>query len=218
MDKKLIVHKTAEYVKKKLEGESTGHDWWHAHRVWRMAIKIAKQERTIDKTVVELAALLHDIADWKFYGGDDSVGPKVARKWLRKLGVDKQTIFHVCKIIKEMSFKGAGEKKRIMTKEGMVVQDADRLDALGAIGIARCFATSAKLNREIYNPSLKPKLHKTFEEYKNSKSTAINHFYEKILLIKDRLNTTAAKKIAQRRHTFMKYFLSQFYKEWEGEQ
>jgi len=209
-----IIKQTVEFVKEHLGKEVTGHDWWHTKRVWKTALRIAKEEKDIDLFVVQLAALLHDIADWKFHEGNDSVGPELAREWLEKFGVDKKTIDHVCEIIKDISFKGAGVKTRMKTKEGMIVQDADRLDALGAIGIARCFATGAKLNREIYNPEIKPKLHKTFEEYKKSRSTSINHFYEKLLLLKDLMNTKTAKKIAEERHKFMEQFLDRFFKEW----
>lgn len=215
MNKQSIINKTAKHVRAQLEGETTGHDWWHVYRVWKMAIIISKYERGVDTFIVQLAALLHDIADWKFHGGDDSVGPKLAIEWLRNTEVDDKTISHVAEIIKEVSFKGAGVKSRMRTKEGMVVQDADRLDALGAIGIARTFATGAKLDLEIYNPKIKPKLHKTFEEYKSARFTSINHFYEKLLLLKDRMNTSTARKIAKSRHAFMERFLKEFYNEWE---
>jgi len=160
-----IIKKTAEFVKDRLEREVTGHDWWHAERVWKLALKIAKKEKDVDLFVVQLAALLHDIADWKFHGGDDTLGPQLAEEWLKKLKVEEEIISHVCEIIKEISFKGAKLKSKMRTKEGMIVQDADRLDAIGAIGIARCFATGAKLNQEIYNPKINPKLHKTFKEW-----------------------------------------------------
>jgi len=210
-----VIKKTAEFVKDHLEREVTGHDWWHTERVWKLTLRIAKKEgKDVDLFVVQLAALLHDIADWKFHGGDDTLGPKLGEKWLKKLKVEEKTISHVCEIIKEISFKGAKVKSKMRTKEGMIVQDADRLDAIGAIGIARCFATGAKLNQEIYNPKIKPKLHKTFEEYKKAESTSINHFYEKLLLLKDLMNTKTAKKIAEKRHKFMKQFLDRFFKEW----
>ncbi|RLJ02645.1 MAG: phosphohydrolase [Candidatus Aenigmatarchaeota archaeon] len=209
-----VIKKTAEFVKDHLEREVTGHDWWHTERVWKLTLRIAKEEKNVDLFVVQLAALLHDIADWKFHGGDDTLGPKLAEKWLKKLKVEEETISHVCEIIKEISFKGAKVKSKMRTKEGMIVQDADRLDAIGAIGIARCFATGAKLNQEIYNPKIKPKVHKTFEEYKKAESTSINHFYEKLLLLKDLMNTKTAKKIAEKRHKFMEQFLDRFFKEW----
>lgn len=210
-----IIEQTKEYVKSKLEGEGSGHDWWHVYRVWKNAISIAKHEKA-DLFTVELAALLHDIADWKFCGGDETVGPRVAGEWLDKQQVDKATVDHVKEIIKNLSFKGAGVKSRIDTIEGMIVQDADRLDAIGAIGIARTFAYGGHKGREIYNPYIKPQLHQTFEQYKQSNGHTINHFYEKLLLLKELMNTNSAKKMAEERHQFMLEFLNQFYKEWEG--
>ena len=214
MNQNEIIKRTADYVKSKLDGEGSGHDWWHIYRVWKTAIEIGKKE-SADLFVVQLAALLHDIADWKFHSGDDSVGPKLAREWLEKLDVDENIISHVCKIIKQVSFKGAGVKSKIKTKEGMVVQDADRLDAIGAIGIARAFAYGGHKGREIYNPDIKPEKHETFEQYKNNKGTTINHFYEKLLLLKDLMNTPSARKIAEERHDFMEQYLDKFFKECE---
>jgi len=215
MNKEQIIKETAEYVKKVLGGEGTGHDWWHVYRVWRKAIHLGKEEKA-DLFVVQLAALLHDIADWKFNEGDDSVGPEMAREWLERMEVDKDTISHVCEIIEDVSFKGAGVDNRMKTVEGMVVQDADRLDALGAIGIARTFAYGGYKGREIYNPDIKPERHETFEAYKAKNGPSINHFYEKLLLLKDRMNTKTAKAIAERRHRFMEEYLDRFYQEWEG--
>lgn len=209
----LIIKSTVAYVKKTTSDSS--HDWWHVYRVWKTAIKIAKKERA-DLFVVQLAALLHDIADWKFHGGNEEVGPQMAREWLKKLGVNENTIDHVCQIIKDMPFKGAGVATPMRTLEGMVVQDADRLDALGAIGIARTFAYGGHKGREIYNPEIKPKTHKSFEQYKSSKGSTINHFYEKLLLLKDRMNTRTAKKIAEKRHKFMEQFLGEFFGEWNS--
>jgi len=217
MNKKAIIKQTASYVKNILKKDSTGHDWWHTYRVWKMALKIAKKEKNVDLFVIQLAALLHDIADWKFNGGDMSIGLELAKRWLEKLKVDEKTISKVCEIIENISFKGAYVKSKPISKEAMIVQDADRLDAIGAIGIARCFATGAKLNRELYNPKIKPKLHKTFEEYKNSKSSSINHFYEKLLLLKDLMNTKTGKEIAKSRHEFMEQFLDRFFSEWKCE-
>ena len=213
-DKEFILKQTAEFVREHFKKEVTGHDWWHTERVWKMALRIAKEEKDVDLFVVQLAALLHDIADWKFHNGDVSASHKLAEEKLKKLKVEEDVISHVCEIIRELSFKGAKVKSKMRTKEGMIVQDADRLDAIGAIGIARCFATGAKLNREIYNPKIRPKLHKTFEEYKKAESTSINHFYEKLLLLKDLMNTETAKKIAKERHKFMEQFLDRFFKEW----
>lgn len=212
----LIVDKTVEYIKNLLEGEETGHDWWHTYRVWQNAKLIMSNFEKIDFTVVELAALLHDIADWKFNSGDDEIGPQKAREHLSTFDIDEVTVDHICSIIYSMSFKGANVKNTIKTIEGQIVQDADRLDALGAIGVARAFAYGAYAKQELYNPEIKPKLHNSYEEYKTSKTTTINHFYEKLLLLKDKLNTEQARDIAQKRHDFMISFLDQFYKEWNG--
>lgn len=216
INKDEVITKTREYVKKELSGESSGHDWFHVERVWQNAIYIAKNENA-DLFVVQLAALLHDIADWKFHDGDETAGPKAAREWLEKLDVDKNIILHVCTIIKDMSFKGAGAITKMKTMEGMIVQDADRLDAMGAVGIARTFSYGGYKGREIYNPNIKPEKHNSFEQYKNSKGPTINHFYEKLLLLKDLMNTKTAKKLAEERHRFMEEFLKQFFKEWSGQ-
>ena len=215
MNEEAILKQTEEHIKNKLSGEGSGHDWWHVYRVWKNAIHVGKHEN-VNLFVVQLAALLHDISDWKFNDGDDDVGPKLAREWLEKVQVEEDMISHVCEIIKEMSFKGAGVKTPMRTKEGMVVQDADRLDAIGAIGIARTFAYGGHKNREIYNPNIKPDLHDSFKKYKSGTGPTINHFYEKLLLLKDLMNTETAKKIAEERHKFMEQFLDRFYKEWEG--
>lgn len=215
MNEEAILKQTEEYIKNKLSGEGSGHDWWHIYCVWKNAIHIGKDEN-VNLFVVQLAALLHDISDWKFNDGDDDVGPRLAREWLEKMQVEENIISHVCEIIKEMSFKGAGVKTFMRTKEGMVVQDADRLDAIGAIGIARTFAYGGHKGREIYNPNVKPELHDSFEKYKSGTGPTINHFYEKLLLLKDLMNTKTAKKIAEERHRFMEQFLDRFYKEWEG--
>jgi uncharacterized protein len=215
MDKEQIIAKTAEYVKEKFSSEGTGHDWWHIYRVWKNAINIGQQEN-VDMFVVELGALLHDIADWKFNNGDDEIAGKVAREWLTSLGTDENTIAHVCEIVKNVSFKGAGVANKINTKEGMVVQDADRLDATGAMGISRTFAYGGSVNREIHNPDVKPEKHDSFEQYKKGRSSSINHFYEKLLLLKDLMNTGTAKKIAEKRHAYMEEFLNEFFEEWEG--
>ena len=212
-----IIDKTKNYVKNKFEGEGSGHDWWHIYRVWKTAIYIAKEEKA-DLFIVELAALLHDIADWKFHEGDDSIGPKKARSWLESINVEEKTISQVCNIIQNISFKGAKVNNLMETKEGKIVQDADRLDAIGAIGIGRTFAYGGHKNREMYNPYIKPEMHETPEQYKNSNGPSINHFYEKLLLLKDLMNTETGKKIAESRHQFMEYFLERFFKEWEGKQ
>lgn len=215
MDKKIIIDKTASYIKELLSGEGSGHDWWHIYRVWNNAKHISKYE-TVDIFVVELAALLHDIADWKFNNGDENIGAIKASQWLESLNVDKKIIDHVCQIILSTSFKGAKVKSQMKTLEGKVVQDADRLDAIGAIGIGRTFAYGGHTNREMYNPNIKYQLHKTAEEYKNNNTNTINHFYEKLLLLKDLMNTKTAKKIAEERHKFMETFLERFLSEWEG--
>ena len=211
-----IIKKTEKFIKNKLYGEGSGHDWWHTYRVWQIVKKIGKEEG-VDLFVVQLAALLHDVADWKFQdGGDDSVGAIIAKEWLEKFNVNPKTISHICKIIVEISFKGAGVKDKVSSIEGKVVQDADRLDAIGAIGIARCFAYGGSKKRQIYDPTVKLKIHKSFKQYKKGDSPSINHFYEKLLSLKDRMNTKTGKRIAERKHKFMEQYLDRFFKEWEG--
>ena len=209
------IEKTSTYVREQLEGEGSGHDWWHSYRVWQSAKRLAQYEKS-DSFVVELAALLHDIADWKFHDGDESVGPRVAREWLTSIAINEDVIKHVCQIIKDISFKGADVATPMKTKEGMVVQDADRLDAIGAVGIARCFAYGGHKKNVLYNPEVQAVMHKTAEAYKKSQSNSVNHFYEKLLLLKDRMNTQAARYVAQKRHSVMENFLEQFMKEWDG--
>lgn len=193
--------------------DTTGHDWWHVHRVWKMAKHIAQRERA-DTLLVEMAALLHDMDDHKIEGADWQNFPN-ARKALGDLKIDNGLTERVIDVIKEVSYKGAGVDTTPSTIEACVVQDADRLDALGAIGIARAFAYGGSKNRKIYDPTILPKLHANFEEYKKSEGTTINHFYEKLLLLKDRLNTQTAKTIAAKRHKYMENFLQQFMDEWE---
>lgn len=216
MNKKEIIEETKKYLKKNFKTDATGHDWWHFYRVWKMAKEIAKKEGG-NLFVIELAALLHDIADYKFNNGDEKAGGKTAKILLEKLNVDKELIEKVCQIIDNVSFKGAGVKNGIKTKEGMIVQDADRLDVMGAIGVARTLAYGGFTKREIYNPEIKPRFYKTFEAYKNNRSSSINHFYEKLLLLENRLNTQTAKKIGEKRHLFMKNYLKEFFKEWNVE-
>jgi uncharacterized protein len=221
MDKKAIIKKIEEYIKKRFAGESTGHGWWHIQRVVKMSMKIAEKEKLtspedIDLFVVQLAALLHDIADWKFNSGDDSIGSEMAKELLEKLGVDEKTISEVSEIVKNISFRGGTMSSEMKTIEGKIVQDADRMDAIGAIGIARTFAYGGLRDREIYNPDMKPKECKSFDEYKNYKGTTINHFYEKLLLLKDKMNTKTGKEIAEKRHKFMESFLEEFFEEWKG--
>lgn len=215
LNENIIVDKTKEFVRKTLQGESSGHDWFHAERVLKNAVAIAKCENG-NLFVIQLAALLHDISDWKFNNGDETVGADVARSWLRQCGVPDEIFDHVTSIIQTMSFKGAGVRTEMQTLEGKIVQDADRLDAIGAIGIARTLAYGGHDNREIYNPEIKPVMHQTAEQYKKNASPTINHFYEKLLLLKDLMNTATAKKIAENRHQYMLDFLERFYQEWDG--
>ena len=215
MTQEKIIKKTVEFVKETLADAEGGHDWWHTYRVWKLSKAIAKNEE-VDIFVVELAALLHDIADSKFNNGDENIGAETATRFLNSLNVDKKVTEHVNKIILNISFKGGREKQTFRSPELDVVQDADRLDAMGAIGIARTFNYGGFKNREIYNPEIKPNLNMTKEEYKRSKAPTINHFYEKLLLLKDRMNTAAGKQMAEHRHTFMERFLKEFFDEWEG--
>lgn len=216
MNREHVIKQTAEFARETLSGDGSGHDWWHVYRVWKTALRIAQLEQA-DLFVVELAALLHDIADWKFHDGDEHAGPKAASAWLEKLDVEKDVIAHVCEIIAGISFKGAGVKTPMQTLEGKVVQDADRLDAIGAIGIARAFAYGGSKGREMHTPGEKPVMHSSFDAYKKSKGPTINHFYEKLLLLRDQMNTQAAAQMALERHHYMEQFLQRFYREWEGE-
>lgn len=216
MTSKEIINKTIAFVKDTLDGAEGGHDWFHTERVYKNALLIAKNE-PIDVFVVSLGALLHDIADSKFHNGDETVGPQVAREFLFKQNVDSQVIEHVVNIIENISFKGGNEAQKFKSAELNVIQDADRLDAIGAIGIARCFNYGGFKNREIYNPEIKPNFNMGKEAYKASNAPTINHFYEKLLLLKDKMNTKTGKKIASDRHAFMESYLTQFYKEWNGE-
>jgi len=211
-----LIDTTILFVKEKLQDAEGGHDWFHMERVYKNAMLIAQGE-DCDLTVVKLGALLHDIADSKFNNGDETVGPKVAREFLESQNVDEAIIQHVIKIIENISFKGGNFEKTFHSKELDIVQDADRLDALGAIGIARTFNYGGFKNRALYNPAIQPKLGMNKEEYKNSESPTLNHFYEKLLLLKDKMNTQTGLKIAEERHRFMEVFLAQFYAEWEGE-
>lgn len=211
-----IIDKTILFVKQQLQHAEGGHDWFHIERVYKNAVLIA-QEEDCDVTVVKLGALLHDIADSKFHDGDEEIGPKIARNFLENENVSEEIIEHLVQIIQNISFKGGNFEKTFSSKELQIVQDADRLDALGAIGIARTFNYGGYKNRAIYNPSIAPRLNMSKEEYKISDSPTLNHFYEKLLLLKDKMNTETGKKLAQERHRFMETFLSQFYAEWEGE-
>lgn len=213
-----IVEKTISFIKETLKGAEGGHDWFHTQRVFKNTLLIAKDEK-VDVLVVSLGALLHDVADAKFYNGDEEVGPKKAREFLNSLKVPKKTIPKVVEIVRHSSFKdslGNSKKKKTRSRELMVVQDADRLDAMGAIGIARAFNYGGFKNRPLYNPDIPPKLNMSKAEYKKSNGPTINHFYEKLLLLKDGMQTDAGKRLAEERHQFMLDFLEQFYREWNG--
>lgn len=212
MEHALIIDQTQNFVRKTLENAEGGHDWWHIYRVWLNAKKIAETENA-DMLVVELAALLHDIADAKFHNGDEQIGPATAGQFLKSINIDPAIIIHVQQIIRHISFKAGFDQKTFHSKELEIVQDADRLDAIGAIGIARTFSYGGFKGREIYNPEVKPNLNMTKEEYKNSTAPSINHFYEKLLLLKDKMNTDTGRQLAAQRHHFMELYLQQFYAE-----
>ena len=207
-----IIDKTIAFVQATLKNAEGGHDWWHIHRVWTNAKRIAQTE-DCDILTVELAALLHDIADSKFHNGDEEIGPATAGNFLGSINIDPYLIVHIQQIIRHMSFKAGFDKAGFNSKELAVVQDADRLDAIGAIGIARAFTYGGFKNREIYNPNIQPNLNMTKEEYKSSAAPTINHFYEKLLLLKGKMNTDTGKKLAEQRHAFMEDYLTQFYSE-----
>lgn len=209
-----LVLAVADDVRARMAGDSS-HDWWHVWRVWQMARRLAAEEKA-DMLVVELGALLHDIADWKFHDGDESVGPRVAGEVLAAHGVSSEVIADVQEIIATVSFKGAGVATPMGTTEGKCVQDADRLDAVGAIGIARCFAYGGHKGRALYDPDVPPTMHQDKQSYHRDTGASVNHFYEKLLLLRDRMNTEAAKRIADERHAFMERYLEEFYQEWEG--
>ncbi len=208
-----ILQLTEIYVFKTMSGETTGHDWFHVERVVKLSLKIAQSEKNVDLFVLQLIALLHDIADWKFY---EDTNNSVERAWLQKMGLNPELVERLCGDIRSISFKGGANSIKPVTIEAKIVQDADRLDALGAIGIGRAFAYGGFKQREMYNPKEKPKVFKTQEEYKNHKGTTINHFYEKLFLIRKLMHTKTAKAIAKDREIFMKKFLDEFYSEWDG--
>ncbi len=211
-----IIDNTILFVKESLQNAEAGHDWFHVERVYKNALLIAmEQECNLD--IVKLGALLHDIADSKFHNGDETIGPKVAREFLESQKATEEVVTHVVNIIENISFKGGNFENKFTSIELDIVQDADRLDALGAIGIARTFNYGGFKNRPLYLPNVAPNLQMTKEEYKNSAAPTLNHFYEKLLLLKDKMNTKTGKKLALERHKFMENFLSQFYAEWEGE-
>ena len=202
-----------------MQQDSTGHDWWHVYRVWKTALKIAKEEKdpSLDLFIIQLAALLHDVDDWKARQPGDKEDTNTLA-WLLKAGADKDTIEKVCGIVRNVSFKGADVTDAMTSKEGKIVQDADRLDAIGAIGIARAFAYGGHKGKTIHDPEIQPKRHKTFAAYRESNSTTINHFYEKLLLIRERMNTETGKRIAEERDSYLRAYLEKFLKEWELEE
>jgi uncharacterized protein len=206
---------TITFVKQVLEGAEAGHDWFHIERVYLSSLLINKTEHG-NEQVIALAALLHDIADPKFNNGNEELGPRKAEEFLRSIGAEEETTAHVKRIIENMSFKNSFDKKGFTSLEMKIVQDADRLDAIGAIGIARTFTYGGFKNRVLYDPVIKPNTEHTKESYKNTTAPTINHFYEKLLLLKNGMNTKTGKEIAEKRHDFMLAFLDQFYKEWEG--
>lgn len=210
-----MIQKTMDYMKTKQLGETTGHDWWHTLRVYNMAIYLSESIPEADKEVVSLAALLHDIEDWKFNDGDETAGPRAARTWLESLGGDEKLITHVETIIFDLSYKGTEKKSSMKTIEGEIVQDADRLDAIGAVGIARAFAFGANYGSEVFNPECPPRMSIDASEYKdkNAKSCTINHFYEKLFNLKNLMNTEHAIRIAEKRHDYIVNFVKQFISE-----
>jgi uncharacterized protein len=215
MDNSQLINKTADFVRDTLKNAEGGHDWWHIYRVWNNARLIAKTEQA-DLLVVELAALLHDIADSKFHNGNEEIGPQMAGDFLTGIGADDAIIHHVQQIIRYMSFKASFDGEVFRSRELEIVQDADRLDAIGAIGIARAFSYGGFKGREFYDPAIEPNLNMSKAEYKNTTAPTINHFYEKLLLLKDKMNTATGKQLALQRHIFMETYLQQFYAEWEA--
>lgn len=210
-----LVSRVAAHIKARFLAESSGHDWHHIHRVWQLARQIAEREGA-NREIAELGALVHDIADWKFHDGDDSVGPREAAALLTREGAAPEVIAAVVDIVATISFKGAGVTTAMRTLEGRCVQDADRLDAIGAIGIARCFAYGGHAGRLMHDPDEAPVLHQTAAAYKAAKGASLNHFYEKLFLLKDRMNTPTGRTLAEPRHRFMEEFVAQFLAEWEG--
>ena len=212
-----LVNDTIRFVKKQLDTAEGGHDWFHIERVYKLALRIAEKEADVDILVVQLAALLHDIADSKFHDGDETIGPRLAREFLSKQQLPTEQLEQVIAIIENISFKGGNQAQTYFSKELAVVQDADRLDAIGAIGIARTFNYGGFKNRALYDPAIPPDLQLSKEAYKKSKAPTLNHFYEKLLRLKDLMHTETARELAAERHQFMEQFLSRFYSEWEGE-
>ncbi|MCA8830263.1 HD domain-containing protein [Hymenobacter pini] len=212
-----LITRTADFIREKFLHEGTGHDWEHIRRVWQVARALAQDTPGADLLVTELGALLHDVADWKFHGGDEEAGPQAAREWLESQLAPEPVIQAVETIIREISFKGLGVATPMSSVEGALVQDADRLDAIGAIGVARAFAYGGHKGRPLHDPAVPPVTHATFESYKQNTAPTVNHFYEKLLHLRERLNTEAARRVAEQRHAFMEHFLTQFLREWEGQ-
>ena len=215
MNNSSLINKTIDFVKEKLNDAEGGHDWFHIERVYKNSLLIAKGT-ACNLIVVQLGALLHDIADSKFHDGDETIGPKIARDFLNSQNEGSLIVDHVVAIIENISFKGGNFDKKFSSKELDIVQDADRLDAIGAIGIARAFNYGGFKNRSLYNPEIAPNLNMNIAEYKNSESPTINHFYEKLLLLKDKMNTDSGKKLAEKRHEYMEKYLNKFLDEWNG--
>lgn len=213
MKKEELIQKTAEFIRQHFEQEGSGHDWWHIFRVWQLSKVIASSEKA-DMFLVEMAALLHDLDDWKLSSPTSSK----AADWMKKTGMNENEQETILQIIEEVSFKGAGVETQPQSVEAAIVQDADRLDAIGAIGIARTFAYGGHKNRLIYDPAVKPEMHEKFSDYQKSTAPTINHFYEKLLLLKDRMNTKKGREIAARRHKFLEIYLEHFYQEWNIEE
>ncbi|WP_317173321.1 HD domain-containing protein [Hymenobacter armeniacus] len=212
-----LITKTAAFVEEKFTGEGSGHDWAHIRRVWLMARHLAQESPAADAEVTELAALLHDIADWKFHGGDYEAGPRAAREWLQTQGAAEALIARVETIIREVSFKGLGVATPVSSVEAALVQDADRLDAIGAVGIARAFAYGGHKGRALHDPAVAPVAHDSFASYQQNTAPTLNHFYEKLLHLKDRMHTAAGKAVAEQRHAYMEGFVAQFLAEWDGQ-
>lgn len=216
MDQSDILTKTESFVRETLQNAEGGHDWWHIHRVRNTALAIGRQEGA-DLFIVELGALLHDIADSKFHDGNDDIGPAKAVEFLQSIGCKKEDIDHVQNIVRYISYKGGHQSSEFQSRELDVIQDADRLDAIGAIGIARAFNYGGFKNRALHDPDVPPNLHMDVETYKKNNSPTINHFYEKLLLLKDLMNTASGRRIAAERHAFLIGYLDQFFREWRGE-
>lgn len=215
MERAAVMARTEAQVRAALAGEGTGHDWWHADRVRHLALRLGEEEGA-DPFVVGLAALLHDLADWKFRGGDEGAAPREAAAWLEGNGVAPEVVAHVAEIVGTLSFKGAAVATPMRTLEGRVVQDADRLDALGAIGVARAFAYGGSRGQPLHDPEIAPARHGSAAAYMAGGGTTLNHFDEKLLLLRDRLNTDAARRLADGRHRFMEEFVTRFLAEWDG--